>query len=112
MKYSPLRLSLFPISLLVAVSIAGAQTAPGSAAVAKNGTSQPATNYPLSAYSAIGSAFAEGNHLTELGWTNEQVAAFVDGIRAAFQGKSYPFDDVASQASAEMGRRVQEILAR
>lgn len=94
----------------MAVSLAEAQTASGTTAAPK-GVSQPATTYPLSAYAAIGSAFAEGNHLPELGWTDEQVNAFVDGIRAAFKGKSYPFDDVAGQASAEMERRVQEILA-
>jgi FKBP-type peptidyl-prolyl cis-trans isomerase len=68
--------------------------------------------YPLSAYAAIGSAFAEGNHLNELGWNDQQIAAFVDGIRAALKGKSYPFDEVAGQASAEMGRRIQGALAR
>jgi FKBP-type peptidyl-prolyl cis-trans isomerase len=68
--------------------------------------------YPLSAFAAIGSAFAEGNHLTELGWNDAQVAAFIDGIRASFQGKSYPFDDTAGKVSADMGRRIQEILAQ
>ena len=111
MKYLLLRHSLVPVLLLVAASLAQAETAPGTAA-AGAGTAQPAPTFPLSAYSAIGSAFAEGNHLTELGWTDQQVAAFVDGIRAAFQGKSYPFDEVAGQASAEMGRRIQAVLAR
>jgi FKBP-type peptidyl-prolyl cis-trans isomerase len=74
--------------------------------------SQPAKAYPLSAFAAIGSSFADGNHLPELGWNEAQIAAFIDGIRAAFQGKSYPFDDAAGQVSAEMGQRIQEILAR
>jgi FKBP-type peptidyl-prolyl cis-trans isomerase len=73
---------------------------------------QPAKAYPLSAFAAIGSSFADGNHLPELGWNDAQVAAFIDGIRAAFQGKSYAFDETAGQVSAEMGQRIQEILAR
>jgi len=68
--------------------------------------------YPLSAFSAIGSSFAEGNRLPELGWSEAQVSAFIDGIRAAFNGRPFPFDDAAKQVSAEMGRRVQEIVSR
>ncbi len=110
MNHWLLRRLFFPSLLLVVVPLTRAQTAPASPAA--TAASQTARTYPLSAYSAIGSAFAEGNHLTELGWTDDQVNAFIDGIRAAFRGKSYPFDDVASQASAEMGRRIQEGLAR
>lgn len=67
--------------------------------------------YPLSAFAAMGSSFAEGNHLPELGWNEAQIAAFIDGINAAFHGKSYPFDEVAGKASADMGRRIQEIVS-
>lgn len=111
MKPSLLRYSLFGFTVFVAASLAVAQTSAGTGA-AVNGVTPPAAAFPLSAYAAMGSAFAEGNHLTDLGWTDEQAAAFVDGIRAALKGKSYPFDDVAAQASAEMGRRIQESLAR
>jgi FKBP-type peptidyl-prolyl cis-trans isomerase len=73
---------------------------------------KPNAAYPLSAFAAIGSSFAQGNRLTELGWNDAQISAFIDGIRAAFQGKAYPFDDTAKQASEEMGRRIQQIEAR
>lgn len=111
MNYLLPRRSLVPLFLLVAVSVTRAETTPAAAA-ATHGAAPPAPTFPLSAYSAIGSAFAEGNHLTELGWTDEQVAAFIDGIRAAFKGKNYPFDEMAGQASAEMGRRIKVVLAR
>jgi FKBP-type peptidyl-prolyl cis-trans isomerase FkpA len=70
------------------------------------------SSFPLSTFNAIGSSFAEGSHLPELGWSDAQVAAFVEGMRSAFQGKPYPMDDTARQARAEIGRRLQEITAQ
>ncbi|HVZ64670.1 MAG TPA: FKBP-type peptidyl-prolyl cis-trans isomerase [Lacunisphaera sp.] len=67
---------------------------------------------PLQAFAAIGTAFARTNHLEELGWSEAQIAAFLDGIRATFHGGGYPFDDAARTVSAEMGRRVHEIELR
>jgi FKBP-type peptidyl-prolyl cis-trans isomerase len=96
---------------LLGTAAAGAEPSPPVAPPSHQTDKSPPV-YPLSAFAAIGSAFAEGNHLTELGWNDAQVAAFVDGIRAAFQGKSYPFDDTAGKVSADMGRRIQEILAQ
>jgi len=68
--------------------------------------------YPPAAFAAIGSSFAQSSHLPELGWDEAQIAAFIEGVRAAFRGKGYPFDDTARLVSAEMGRRVQQIVAR
>ena len=68
--------------------------------------------YPLAAFAAIGSSFAQSSRLPELGWDEAQIDAFVDGVRAAIHGKGYPFDENASKVSAEMGRRVHEIEER
>jgi hypothetical protein len=54
----------------------------------------------------MGSSFALGNHLPKLGWNEAQISAFVEGIRNAFSGKPYVFDDAAKRVSAEMGSRV------
>jgi FKBP-type peptidyl-prolyl cis-trans isomerase FkpA len=100
------------LGLLLAASVAArADQAPtANAAPAASAAPAPAASaYPLSVYSAIGSSFAEGNHLPELGWTDAQIAAFIEGIRSAFNGKPYPMDAAARQASDEMGKRAQEI---
>ena len=68
--------------------------------------------FPLTAFTAIGSAFAQSSHLHELGWSEEQVSAFLDGVRGALLGKPTPYDSAAETVSTEMRRRVQEILAR
>jgi FKBP-type peptidyl-prolyl cis-trans isomerase len=71
----------------------------------------PAQNHalPLSGFAGVGSSFAQSSRLNELGWTEEQIQAFVDGVRAALHGKAYPFDEAARQVSGEMGRRVHEL---
>jgi FKBP-type peptidyl-prolyl cis-trans isomerase len=86
--------------------------APAQPAEAPKGTPAPAAPTPLSALSAIGSLLAVSNHLDELGWSEAQIDAFVDGVRAAIHGKPYPFDDAARDASNAIGRRVDEIEAR
>lgn len=68
--------------------------------------------FPLTAFSAIGSSFAEGNHLPELGWSDAQVEAFIDGIRAAFKGRPYLIDEGAKRVSAAMGEKMKEIQSR
>lgn len=72
----------------------------------------PPVDYPLSAFSGLGSSFALSNHLTELNWSDAQVAAFIEGVRAAFAGKPYAFDDAAKNLSFEMGKRVHQIVAQ
>jgi FKBP-type peptidyl-prolyl cis-trans isomerase len=83
---------------------------PATVAPAQPPATAPAI--PLTAFAALGSEFAQSNHLVELGWDDAQISAFVDGIRAAFQGKGYPFDEAAQRAAAEMARRMQEVIAR
>jgi FKBP-type peptidyl-prolyl cis-trans isomerase len=102
------------LALAPGAAAAGAEPAPGGPTPVNPATA-PAPKavppIPLSAFAAIGSSFALDNHLTELGWSDAEVSAFIDGIRAAFKGKAYPFDEAARQASAEMGRRLQEMQA-
>ena len=67
---------------------------------------------PLSGFAAVGSSFAQSSRLQELGWTEEQIQAFVQGVQAALHGKAYPFDEAARRVSGEMGRRVHELDER
>ncbi|HMD60909.1 MAG TPA: hypothetical protein VKG78_05740, partial [Opitutaceae bacterium] len=69
---------------------------PGRAARARSGP-----GFPLPAYGAMGSSMAQTGHLADIGWNAEQAAAFVDGMRAAFQGRPFPLDDEARQLIAD-----------
>ncbi len=64
--------------------------------------------YPSAAFSAFGSSFALSAHFAELGWTEAELGAFLDGIKAAMGGHPVPMDDVATRLVGEMGRRVAE----
>jgi FKBP-type peptidyl-prolyl cis-trans isomerase len=66
-------------------------------------------DFPLSAYAAFGSSVGEGGHFSDLGWSEEQFNAYVEGMRSAFKNKPYPVDDSARELSAEVGRRIAEI---
>jgi hypothetical protein len=55
---------------------------------------------------------ALANHLNEMGWTEAQVSAFIDGIRAAFQGKPYPPNDAARQITERIHQQIAEIESR
>lgn len=104
------------ILTLAAAGSARAQSAPFRESVAPVPSSVTSDRvvtplYPLSAFAAIGSSFAQSNHLEELGWNADQTAAFLDGVRAAIGGKGYPFDETAQLVSAEMGRRMLEAEA-
>ena len=75
-------------------------------------TPAPTQALPVSGFAGLGSSFAVSSRLQELGWTDEQTQAFVEGVRAALRGKSYPFDEAARQVSGEMGRRLHELDER
>jgi FKBP-type peptidyl-prolyl cis-trans isomerase FklB len=68
--------------------------------------------YPLSAYSALGSSLEQTGHFGELGWNEAQFNAFLEGLRSAYQGKAFPMDESAQRLAAEVGRRISEISAR
>jgi len=107
--------------LAPALAAAGAQPAqnigggdPAVAAVEPSSSlpAAPAQAFPLSAYSAFGWSLAQSGHFAQLGWSAAQSDAFIDGIRAAFQGKGYPMDAASQQLAAEMARRIGEIAGR
>lgn len=70
-----------------------------------------APEFPLSAYSSFGASLAKSGHFGELGWTDTQIDAFLDGFRQAAQGKEVPVDGAARQLAAEMGRRIGAIAS-
>lgn len=72
--------------------------------------SDPASgHHNLEAFAAVGSDFAASTHLAELGWNEAQFNAFLDGVRATFQGKPYPLDHRAQQLQVEIGQRLVEM---
>lgn len=64
---------------------------------------------PLNAYAEIGSMFAQSSRIGELGWSEEQFAAFLSGVRASFKHQPYPLSDYARRAYQEMTKRVSEL---
>jgi FKBP-type peptidyl-prolyl cis-trans isomerase len=104
------------LGLLVIVDRVAAQQealATGSAALAQSPQSTAREpSQPLEAFSAVGSDMALANHLGEMGWSEAQVSAFIEGIRAAFQGKPYPPSDAARQISDRIRRQIAEIESR
>lgn len=93
------------LTLLVSVLLvsASAETPP-----ARQSELPPA----LAPYAALGSSFAQTAHLTELGWNDAQIAAFLQGMDAAFHGQGYPLDDSARRLATEIARKVQENATR
>jgi FKBP-type peptidyl-prolyl cis-trans isomerase len=67
---------------------------------------------PLEAFSEVGSDLVMANHLDDMGWSEAQVSAFIDGIRAAMGGKPFPLTDAARQVSERINQRKAEIEAR
>jgi FKBP-type peptidyl-prolyl cis-trans isomerase len=66
------------------------------------------SRYPLSAYSAFGTSLALTGHFGELGWSDAQFEALLEGMRAAFHGKPIPMDADTRQLAAETARKVAE----
>ena len=97
--------------VLLLLSLKVCVTAQTAGVAGPGGTPSVSPPAPLTAFAAIGSSMAQVSHLPELGWSEEQIAAFVEGVNAVFHGKPYPFDDAARQVSAEMMRKVQELEA-
>jgi FKBP-type peptidyl-prolyl cis-trans isomerase len=95
---------------LAALVLAGVQVS-ANAQPASTPAPAPAPSYPLSAYSSFGSSLALSGHFAELGWSDEQVNAFLQGFKAAVQGKAVPADDAARQFATDMGKRITEINA-
>ena len=65
----------------------------------------------LAPYASLGSYMAENNRVPDLGWTEPQFAAFLDGFRASYEGRGLPLDDNAKRLRDEISQRVQSMLA-
>jgi hypothetical protein len=65
----------------------------------------------LAPYRGLGSFMAENNRIHDLGWTEPQFAAFLDGFRASFEGRGVPFDDDAKRLRDGINQRVQAMLS-
>lgn len=109
--------ALFALSLAANAALAWlALRAPESAA--------PATPLPtpaparfakptgeLAPYAALGSFVAENNRIADLKWNEAQFGAFVDGLRASYEGRGYPMDDDTRKLRDDISARVQKMLA-
>ncbi|HEX2861143.1 MAG TPA: FKBP-type peptidyl-prolyl cis-trans isomerase [Lacunisphaera sp.] len=72
---------------------------------------KPPGSFPPEAYASLGSNFARHNKLTELGWSDVQIEAFLRGMREAFAGKSRAFDAQAAALQDEVLARLERIGA-
>jgi len=79
-------------------------------AAAALGAGTPATKaVSLDAYVALGSSFAHDNRLHQLGWSEAQREAFLQGIRATFEGTPRALDAEGQALLQAVGLRLQEL---
>lgn len=71
----------------------------------------PSSGYSKETYASLGSSFAQNSKLAQLGWTDAQMDAFIEGLRATFHGRPLPFTAEAAQLQEAVGQRVQELIA-
>lgn len=93
-------------------AVAAVEPSPSLPAASKAAASASAGAFPLAAYSALGSSLEMTGHLSELGWNETQLDAFVEGLRAAYHGKPLPMDDAAQRLAADVGKRISELAAQ
>jgi FKBP-type peptidyl-prolyl cis-trans isomerase len=89
------------LSLLLLALAAGPAISP---AADKPVPPQPAGD--LGVYAAVGSGVARSVGIADLGWTDAQLEAFIQGLRAAHAKQPYAFDDAARKLFAELQQRV------
>ncbi|MBE2212889.1 MAG: FKBP-type peptidyl-prolyl cis-trans isomerase [Opitutaceae bacterium] len=101
----PLLVSMTHLAMLILFG-SFASAAPAAAA-------PPAANVPeaLQPYAAVGSSLAASSRLGEVGWNDEQIEAFLAGVRAGIRGPGYPLDDRAKALFASMSQRLKAIDA-
>jgi FKBP-type peptidyl-prolyl cis-trans isomerase FkpA len=115
-------LLLAAFSLLGNVVLIGwlAQTRGPAARTAAPAVVQPAPSPPVAVprpkpagpYAALGSYMAENNRIADLGWTEAQFQAFLDGFRASYEGRGLPLDEDARKLRDDISRKVQQMLAK
>jgi FKBP-type peptidyl-prolyl cis-trans isomerase len=94
--------------LIAALSLAAV---PGALAQSAGSAGKAPAGFPTKAYAEFGSSMGQASHFGEIGWTDEQFGAFIDGMRAAYEGRPFEMDQTAHTLSAEMNRRIGEIDA-
>jgi FKBP-type peptidyl-prolyl cis-trans isomerase len=100
---NPCSLSLLLAALILAL-------APAPAATAQTAADKAApTPFPAQAYAEFGASMGQGSHFGELGWTDAQFGAFIDGMRAAFVGKPFEMDETGHKLSADVSHRISDI---
>jgi FKBP-type peptidyl-prolyl cis-trans isomerase len=101
-----------PTATIFSILIVSAVLAAVPDALAQAGSpAKTPDTFPDQAYAEFGSSMGQGSHFGELGWTDAQFGAFIEGMRAAFAGRPVQMDDTAHKLSAEMSRRIGDIDA-
>lgn len=98
----------FSATAAAAETAAPAPAVPTAAPVSET-AARPADPVPneLLAYAGLGTFVAATNRIPDLGWTEAQMNAFVEGLRACYAGRPYPFDDGARDLRASINEKVQ-----
>jgi FKBP-type peptidyl-prolyl cis-trans isomerase len=91
----------------IAVSLLGAIFSQAAEPPSTASSPPPTYSGELAAYASLGSLVAQQMRLADLKWTDAQITAFVDGIRAAQAGHGYPAD----AATQRLTNRIDEQVA-
>jgi FKBP-type peptidyl-prolyl cis-trans isomerase len=100
-----------PKNGILPLIMAALTLAAAPAGAAQTASAASPTPYPTQAYAEFGSSMGQGSHFGEIGWTDEQFGAFIDGMRAAYLGRPFEMDDTAHKLSGEMNHRISDIDA-
>ncbi len=95
-------------TLIAALALAAA---PAATAQTAGSGGKASAGFPTQAYAEFGSSMGQASHFGELGWTDVQFGAFIEGMRAAYAGRPFEMDDTGHKLSAEMNRRIGDIDA-
>ena len=112
MPLAKIKISVILVTLFVSAAGQSTEMKGSPAASAVNPPGPVTQKFPLTAFAAIGSSFVQMSHLDELDMTEEQITAFLDGVRAAFRGKGYLSDETARQLRTAMAQRMLEFETR
>ena len=78
--------------------------------VARSAESTPPTQAPAqvddhSGHASFGSLVAQQMHLADLGWSDDQINAFLEGVRAGIKGHGFPPTDATRRLAEDIDRR-------
>lgn len=100
---------------LLAATTDGASIGPNSAPPAESASdlpANPAPDFALNTYAALGSALARNSRLGELGWSESEISAFLDGVRAAMHGHAYPYNQNTEELSEHLHHQIHQLDER